>query len=222
MAGATAKLADNKTSDNLWFLSIVSAGISLVANIITGSDGITEKEKQSINKSYIVFIKALGTDLVKKIFDSAFEKQTAKAFTEEITPELVNGIVTKGFFQNAAKTFTKAFGFLMTFATGILDGYDRYKANFEKYTAGSIPENIAKHDAFIDALAIFTKDTSSTLSWGIDNVIFNGVKWGLSVFGINYAENADNYVEAITNSFKTLNTYKNSGTRPKMTNSFSA
>ncbi|MBR4152716.1 MAG: hypothetical protein IKT98_07120 [Selenomonadaceae bacterium] len=213
MAVATEELIKSKKltskSSNLWFMSIVSAGISLVANLVAGSDGIEPKEKEAINRSYITFMRTLGTDLAKKIFNAATDAQFNKLLTENVMEE---AIANGKFFQNASKTFTKAFGIVMTFGAGILNGVDKYKLSMEKYTADGIPEKIAKHDAFIDALAKFIKETLSGIVVGLDDVIFSGSKWILSLFGINYAEDGRDYVEVLTDYLKNLN-YKNSGTR---------
>lgn len=177
MAGATEELIKSKKltskSSNLWFMSIVSAGISLVANLVAGIEGVTPKEKEAINRSYIFFMRTLGTDLAKKIFNAATDAQFNKLLTENVMEE---AIANGKFFQNASKTFTKAFGIVMTFGTGILNGVDKYKLSMEKYTADGIPEKIAKHDAFIDALAKFIKETLSGIVVGLGDVIFNGSK----------------------------------------------
>ena len=212
IAGATEELIKSKKltskSSNLWFMSIVSAGISLVANIITGSDGIKPKEKEAINRSYITFMRTLGTDLAKKIFNAATDAQFNKLLAENVMEE---AIANGKFFQSASKTFTKAFGVVMTFGTGILNGVDKYKLSMEKYTADGISEKIAKHDAFVDALSKFIKETLSGIVVGLDDVIFNGSKWIFSLFGIKYAEDKEDYVEVLADYLKTLN-YKNSGT----------
>lgn len=212
MAGATEELIKSKKltskSSNLWFMSIVSAGISLVANIIAGSDGIEPKDKEKINRSYITFMRTLGTDLAKKIFNAATDAQFNRLLTENVMEE---AIANGKFFQSASKTFTKAFGVVMTFGTGILNGVDKYKLSMEKYTADGISEKIAKHDAFVDALSKFIKETLSGIVVGLDDVIFNGSKWIFSLFGIKYAEDKEDYVEVLADYLKTLN-YKNSGT----------
>ncbi len=212
MAGATEELIKSKKltskSSNLWFMSIVSAGISLAANIIAGSDGIEPKEKEAINRSYILFMRTLGTDLAKKIFNAATDAQFNRLLTENV---MEKAIADGKFFQSASKTFTKAFGVVMAFSTGILNGVDKYKLSMKKYTNDGIPEKIAKHDAFVDALAKFIKETLSGIVVGLDDVIFNGSKWIFSLFGIKYAEDKEDYVAVLADYLKTLN-YKNSGT----------
>ena len=89
MASATAKLTKDKSSENLWFLSIVSGGISLTASLIAGMDGVTESEQEKINRSYINFMKTLGTELIGKIFDNAVEKNLSRAFNESVTDDLL-------------------------------------------------------------------------------------------------------------------------------------
>ena len=206
MANATNKLSTSFKKKNLWFLSIFSGGISLAANLIAASDGVTLEEKKSINKSYVIFLKSLGSDLVKEIFSSAVEKQLSRAFTENLTTDLVEEIMTKGkFFQAASKTLTKTFGVVLSLATGTLNAIDEHKARMEKYTADGIPEDIAKHDAFIDAFATFVHDNLSSFAKGFDDWVFN--------FIMDFAgkETDKNYVEVIADKFKTLNG-ENSGT----------
>lgn len=146
-------------------------------------DGVTLEEKNKINKSYIVFLMSLGSDLVKEIFDTAVEKQLQRAFTEPLTTNLVEEIITKGkFFQSAAKTLTKTFEVVFSFAKGGLNAIDEHKARMEKYT-----EDIAKHDAFI--------------GYWIFNVMLR----------LSNAQTYKNYIEVIANRFKTLN-YTNSAT----------
>ena len=206
MANATNKLSGSFKKKNLCFLSIFSAGISLAANLIAASDGVTLAEKKAINSSYVAFLKSLGSDLVKEVFSSAVEQQLSRVFTEELTTDLVEEIMTKGkFFQTASKTLTKTFGVVLSFATGILNAIDEHKAHLEKYIDDGIPEDIAKHDAFIDALATFIHDTWSGHVKGVDDWIFN------IMLGLANAETDKNYIEVIADRFKTLN-YKNSGT----------
>ncbi|MBR3499345.1 MAG: hypothetical protein IKO05_10175 [Selenomonadaceae bacterium] len=206
MANATNKLSTSFKKKNLWFLSIFSGGISLAANLIAASDGVTLEEKKSINKSYVIFLKSLGSDLVKEIFSSAVEKQLSRAFKEELTSDLVEEIMTKGkFFQAASETLTKTFGAVLSLATGTLNAIDEHKARMEKYTTDGIPEDIAKHDAFIDAFATFVHDNLSSFAKGFDDWVFN--------FIMDFAgkETDKNYVEVIADKFKTLNG-ENSGT----------
>ena len=206
MANATNKLSTSLKKKNLWFLSIFSGGISLAANLIAASDGVTLEEKKAINKSYVAFLTSLGSDLVKEIFSAAVEKQLSRAFTEELTTDLVEEIMTKGkFFQAASKTLTKTFGVVLSLATGALNAIDEHKARMEKYTEDGIPEDIAKHDAFIDAFATFVHDNLSVYFKGVDNWVFE------FMLGVVGGETEKNYIEVIADQFKTLN-YKNSGT----------
>ena len=206
MANATNKLSTSLKKKNLWFLSIFSGGISLAANLIAASDGVTLEEKKAINKSYVAFLTSLGSDLVKEIFSAAVEKQLSRAFTEELTTDLVEEIMTKGkFFQAASKTLTKTFGVVLSLATGALNAIDEHKARMEKYTEDGIPEDIAKHDAFIDAFATFVHDNLSVYFKGVDDWVFE------FMLGVVGGETEKNYIEVIADRFKTLN-YKNSGT----------
>lgn len=214
MANATAKLTKDKSSENLWFLSIVSGAISLTSSLIAGMDGISESEQEKINRSYITFMRTLGSDIVKKIFDDAFEKNLSRAFTESVTDDLLADIFKKGkFFKEAAPVFLKTFNWIMTFGSGILNGYNKYKNNLEKYLDDGIPEDIAKHDAFIDALAKFAKETMSGIVFGVDNVIFDVAKWITSGLGIEYAEDENkDYIETLIYKTKLKNlNYTNTG-----------
>ena len=209
MANATNKLDNSFKKKNLWFLSILSSGISLTANLITASDGMKLEEKKKINNSYVALLKSLGSDLVKEIFDSAVEKQLSRAFTEDLTTDLVEEIMTKNkFFQNASKTLTKTFGVVLSLATGALNAIDEYNDRMKKYTEDGIPEDIAKHDAFIDAFATFVHDNLSAYFKGVDNWVFE------FMLGVVGEETDKNYIEVIADRFKILN-YMNTGSSEK-------
>ena len=205
MANATNKLNKSLKKKNLWFLSILSSGISLTANLIAASDGVTLEEKKKINNGYVTLLKSLGSDLVKEIFDSAVEKQLSRAFTEDLTTDLVEEIMTKNkFFQTASKTLTKTFGVVLSLATGALNSIDEYNERMEKYNTDGIPEDIAKHDAFIDAFATFVHDNLSAYFKGVDDWVFE------FMLGVAGGETNKNYIEVIADRFKTFN-YKNTG-----------
>lgn len=193
---------------DLWFLSIASAGISAVSNYIATTDGINDKEKTSLNKSYLTFLNSIDKEATKKIFDEALTAEIKSASKKDLDEVLKNGKLIK----KLGGKITAPGGpldLIFSFATGIFNGIDKYKSNLQKYTDDGIPEKIGKHDAVVDAIATIIHDTLSGFVKGADDVVFDFVQ---KIF--RDEENIDEnktYVDAIADLFKKLNP-KNSGT----------
>ena len=202
MADAVINL---KTSKSNWFVSATAAGLGFVANILAGMDGITNKEKEDIYKSYFIFLKTISKDVVKGFF------------TEGLADNLINFPVNKildtpavkdEFRKQAAEKFTHGggpFDLIVALVTGFFDAINYHGERFSKYTEEGIPQDIAKHDAFIDALGKFIHGTASTYSKGVDDVIFRWLQGFVSWITKTEVYDPDkNYVEVICDRVKTL------------------
>lgn len=185
-----AKLGDK----DLWFLSIVTAGVGLVSNVIATTDGIDGDEKAKVNESFSLLMKSVSSEVAKKLFAAPTNQILATPASE-----LVKKVTASG----------GPLDLVFSFVTGITNGIDKHKSRLEKYTADGIPEKIAKHDAFVDAIATIIHDTLSGFIKGSDDVVFDFVRRVL-MDEATIDENKT-YIDVIADLLKTLNP-KNSGT----------
>ena len=58
----------------------------------------------------------------------------------------------------------------------MLNGINKYKATFKKYTEDDIPEDMVKRDAFIKTFTAVIHDTAHAYTKGLDDLAYNGAK----------------------------------------------
>lgn len=206
LTNAFQKLSSDKNS---FILSVVSSVVGLTTNLVLGMDGLKEEVVEKINKSYVGLLQVCSAEIIKKFFSEGLADNLIKMPTNQI-------LEIPGIREELGKQFTKdsgPLGLIFAAITGVLNGVNEYDSRIKKYTEDGIPEDIAKHDAIIDALATFVHDTASSYAKGFDDTVFKWLQAGLSfIRGEDIPYYTDkNYVEVIADWFKTLN-YKNSGT----------
>ena len=210
LTNAFQKLASGKNS---FILSIVSSVVGLAANLVLSVDGLKEDEIEKINKSYVSLLQVSSAEIIKKFFSEGLADNIIKMPVSQI---LDNPAVKAEIRKQTATNFTKGsgpLGLIFAAITGVLNVANEYDRRVKKYTEDEIPEDITKHDARIDAIATFVHDTASYYAKGFDDTVFKWIQAGLSfIRGEDIPYYTDkNYVEVITDWFKTLN-YENSGT----------
>lgn len=210
LTNAFQKLASGKNS---FILSIVSSVVGLAANLVLSMDGLKEDEIEKINKSYVSLLQVSSAEIIKKFFSEGLADNLIKMPVSQI---LDNSAVKAEIRKQTATNFTKGsgpLGLIFAAITGVLNAANEYDSRVKKYTEDEIPEDITKHDARIDAIATFVHDTASYYAKGFDDTVFKWIQAGLSfIRGEDIPYYTDkNYVEVITDWFKTLN-YENSGT----------
>ena len=203
---------NSKLQKLLPFVAIVTSGVSLVANEFTTLDGLTEDEKLELQKSYLAFTKTLSTELVKEVLSDAVANELSKIGTNGITFDVIKKNAT--FFNEASKTITKSIGIIFSLGTNILTGINKFNSTLKTYTADGIPEDMAKRDAFIDALTVVIHGLATYYTKGLDDLAFTGTRQIVSwITGkeIGAYTKDKNYVEVVTDLLKAFN-YTNTGT----------
>ena len=184
----------------------------MVVNTFAYADGLTDDEKLSLQKSILTFAKIAGTEMIKQALSDAVANELNKIVTDDSTLDIVKK--NTKFFTEASKTVTKSIGIIFTLGTNILSGISKYKSTLKIYTADGIPEDIAKHDAFIDAITVVIHGLASYYTKGIDDLIFNSIRsicsWVTGIEVGNYHKDK-NYTEVVSDLFKAFN-YTNTGT----------
>ena len=168
-------------------------------------NGLEKGEREKINKSYVALVKISGAEIIKKFFSAGLADNLIKMPVSQI---LDNPTVKAEIRKQTAANFTKGsdpLGLIFAAITRIFNGANKYDNNLKKYTEDRIPEDIAKHDAFIDSFATFVHDNLSAYFKGVDDWVFE------FMLGVAGRKTDKNYIEVIADQFKTLN-YKNSGT----------
>ena len=197
----------NKTS---WFLTAAAAGIGLVANTVAGLDGIEYEEKADINKSYALLLKALGKDIIKGfITEGLADKLINFPKGQVLTSQLLSDI-RKQTADNFTKPGSGPLDFIVALITGGLNAIFYHDECLKKYTEDGIPLDIAKHDAFIDAVGKFVHDTATNYTKGLDDKFFKVLQGFVSWLTKTEAYDPQkNYVQFICDRFKTLSPTKN-------------
>ena len=87
LAKPLAKLGDK----DLWFLSIVSAGVGLISNVIATTDGIDDDEKAKVNESFSLLMKSVTSEVAKKLFSVPTNQILATPASELVKKVTLSG-----------------------------------------------------------------------------------------------------------------------------------
>ena len=201
---------DSKKSKTSWLLPILTSSVALVFNGLTAIDGLNSAEQLKIQQSCLKFLKTAGSEIIKKIFSDAVSSEFNKI--KDGNFDDINVVMGNAkFFTSAAQTITKTIGIFFTLAKSAITGINKYKSTLNKYTDDGIPENMAKHDAVVDAIAIVIHDLASYYMKGLDDLIYVGTRNLVSWITGKEPSIQGNYIEVMADLFKNLN-YKNTGT----------
>ena len=168
--------------------------VKLIVSDLGKMTGATDKfnDSQKQKNFWLLSIFSAGISLAANLLadnndvTSADKKKINKSYAE-FSESVGSDIDTKNFAQ------------VLYFASSVLNAVDEYNARKEKYIEDDIPEEIAKHDAFIDALAVFVHDNATAYTLGFDDWAFE------FILGLADKETDKNYVEIIGDQFKILN-----------------